>query len=456
MNKIEKFLELQNENSRGTMKSYLNSFFKDIKENPDKYITKDKTTQDYTNDIIKFLIRNKHKAPKTLIATIGTISIFLDQYDIELSRKQKKQIRSKIKGRRAITIDRVPKKHEIREMLEIASPRTRTLLLILISSGMRIDEVLQLKDSDIELNKNPATINIRGETTKNGLPRITFISNEAKKSLEAWRKIKDKHLKFIENNHWVQNLLKKPHDKERIFPICYETARDSFINILKNLKLDDKCKNSDRYKIHFHSFRKYFKSKMKDKMESKHLEYITAHESQLDEIYIERDEEENAKDYLENMEHITIFETPIDYAETEKKLTDQEQKIIELETKLKKITQYWKPPHVIIPDEYIPEEREYGSGYVIESADDKLIWKYLDPNDFKEKTITEEKTKKSSNYFFDERFRQHRENKEINKIIAKIRKEYPKAIKVPDEWLYTEAYKRLKKEENNKKSTSRA
>ena len=50
---------------------------------------------------------------------------------------------------------------------------------MLASSGMRVGEFLTLKVKDIDLSKNPATVRLKEEVTKDRQARYCFISDEA-------------------------------------------------------------------------------------------------------------------------------------------------------------------------------------------------------------------------------------------------------------------------------------
>ncbi len=73
--------------------------------------------------------------------------------------------------------------------------RGRALYLTLASSGMRIGETLKVKVADLEMDKEPVRIMVRGEHTKNGDSRIAFVSTEAKEALAEWLRRRE---------HWLE------------------------------------------------------------------------------------------------------------------------------------------------------------------------------------------------------------------------------------------------------------
>jgi len=60
---------------------------------------------------------------------------------------------------------------------------------------MRIGEVVQLKVSDIAFDREPVRIRVRGEYTKTGKRRITFMSPEAKDAVEEWLNYRSQYVK---------------------------------------------------------------------------------------------------------------------------------------------------------------------------------------------------------------------------------------------------------------------
>jgi integrase len=93
-------------------------------------------------------------------------------------------------------LDKVPSNAELRRILSHMDVKGKSLFLVLASSGMRIGEALRLKVEDVDLTSDPPKINIRGEYTKTGNPRIAFISFEARESLEEWLKNREGELKL--------------------------------------------------------------------------------------------------------------------------------------------------------------------------------------------------------------------------------------------------------------------
>jgi integrase len=67
----------------------------------------------------------------------------------------------------------------IRTILQHLDTKGRVLVLVLASSGMRINEALTVTLDEIDFKSKPTVITIWGENSKTGDNRITFISSEA-------------------------------------------------------------------------------------------------------------------------------------------------------------------------------------------------------------------------------------------------------------------------------------
>jgi len=134
------------------------------------------------------------RPPKTIRVFLVSAKMFLLESDVELSQRFWRRLRRRIQGSRARTIDRVPSNKELRDIMKHLDIHCQALFLLLASSGMRIGEALQLSPEDIDLTRQPAKVTIRGQHTKSGNPRTTFLSREAVEALKQWLPHRDNYL----------------------------------------------------------------------------------------------------------------------------------------------------------------------------------------------------------------------------------------------------------------------
>ncbi len=86
---------------------------------------------------------------------------------------------------RKMKVKEIPLTKEILvRLLRNATPKLQAAILVAISSGMRISELVQLTLDDIDFSSTPTKIRIRAETTKTRTERETFITSEATNALK--------------------------------------------------------------------------------------------------------------------------------------------------------------------------------------------------------------------------------------------------------------------------------
>jgi integrase len=136
---------------------------------------------------------------------------------------------------------------ELQAIINHVPEDKQQLYLVLISSGMRINEALRIKRSDIDLSEKKAIITIRAEIAKTKQERITLISDEA---LTA-----------------CQSLFDRLHPTDLVFGSTktswkYDVSNHVgyFQRLRVKLGYNEKYKSGTN-KITIHTFRSYFISK---------------------------------------------------------------------------------------------------------------------------------------------------------------------------------------------------
>lgn len=158
------------------------------------------TERDHFTDLLSFLSAISHLAPKTRRGHLSTVMYWLELNRKVLDRANKIFLTKRAGAFKPATDDYAISKDEIRRWYEHLSRMGRVLLLIQMSSGMRIGEVLALLPEDIDIDSSPAEVRVSktklhtGEIqqhTKNKTTRYTFISSEAVMALREWMLIRD-------------------------------------------------------------------------------------------------------------------------------------------------------------------------------------------------------------------------------------------------------------------------
>lgn len=296
---------LQTYSSKSTVKVYkwaLKGFFSvlgfkgDLRESARIYLSQERN---YEEDVAKYFMSLKGKPPKTVDISLSAVKMFLMENGVELPALFWRRLKGRRRGSRALMMDKVPSNMELRRILSHMDAKGRSLFLTLASSGMRIGESLRLRLGDMELDRDPPKINIRGEYTKTGNPRIAFISREAKEALEEWLKIRDK---YLEQAAGRSTRYKKRTQDDRIWPFRDNTAYLVWRNAVEKAGFNQRQAYNgtiERYTVHPHVLRKFFRTRMGSVIPVDIVEALMGHESYLTEVYRKYSEEDLAKFYLQ-------------------------------------------------------------------------------------------------------------------------------------------------------------
>jgi integrase len=258
--------------------------------------------RDYQKDVELYFQSKKNEAPKSRRLRVSVLRVFLLENGVELPALFWRRLRDRIKGSRALTMDRPPTTEELRKILNLMDIKGKALFLVLASSGMRIGEALKLKVEDFELDKDPARVNIRGAYTKTGNSRVAFISSEAKEAVEQWLRIRGDYLKQASGRSWKYS---KPTEDPRMFPFDMPTAYASWTNALEKAGLMQKDIQTDRLVLHPHALRKFFRSKLAQVIPVDIVEALMGHEGYLTQVY-RRYSLEDLADFYKKGEHTLL------------------------------------------------------------------------------------------------------------------------------------------------------
>jgi integrase len=245
----------------------------------------------FLNDYVQFLIsENLH--PTTVKVYFSYLKSYLRFNGIRIYNEDIKQF---VKQPKKIKESRMPLSREnVIKLLEQAEKKWKAIILVGISSGARLGEILQSTPLDYDFKAKPITMRIRAETTKTKQERSTFISQEAYKHIKPL--LKDRT--HFENGF----LFIKEWNKDSI-----RTAEATFSEIRKRAGLTEKYQTSNRYKINFHATRAFFQTKATDKHGGDWAHKMIGHGKYLDQYYRP---EANAEKYLELEPLLTIFKEP--------------------------------------------------------------------------------------------------------------------------------------------------
>lgn len=224
---------------------------------------------------------------------------------------------------------RVALTHEIiSKLVEAAPPRLKAILLVLVSSGLRLGEALQLRVSDVNTSGLPIEVRVRAENTKTREERFAYISSEAYKAIQPYLEGRNMNDYFLlRSNKYHENTTFQVHLR--------------FHRLRKKLGLDARYSNG-MYHINLHSFRAFFHTQATKVLGSDIAHAMIGHHTYLDQ-YFRLTREERAENYLKLEPYLTISQMNKlhdELARSKVQLQRQEyleNKLSELEAELKRL-----------------------------------------------------------------------------------------------------------------------
>jgi len=226
--------------------------------------------------------------PKSCQYYHAALKQFFEFHGVEVPVKDHKEIKRRVKRGGPETRDVLLTKGDIRKILMHAPLKLQALVLLLASSGLRINEALTLDLGDIEFKDDIGMVYIRSVSSKNKFSRTTFCGKESVTCLKEWYSVREKYLRGIEKKLYTgyKNIVVPLNvRKNRVFGYGDVHARDMLIAALEKAGLDKVDASTRRSLIHFHSFRKFFATTMSDRVPSMYVEIMMGHQSALGKAY---------------------------------------------------------------------------------------------------------------------------------------------------------------------------
>jgi len=260
----------------------------------------------------------------------------------------------------------LPRKHKVVEtpltreiilrVLRNVSPKLQAVILVAVASGMRVGEIVQLKISDIDFGTEPTTIHLRAETTKTRTPRDVFLTEEATLALKdylkryhGWKNENEELLKdrFVFGRTSLSKRLYK-HENELKTNYVIATVTLLQKGLLSSIKkVPDLCiKNSNgKYAIHFHAFRKFFRTNVGNASGRDFAEAMIGHTFYLD-TYYNLPEEKKKELYFKAEPYLTIS----DFKKVEENMQEISQRHDKLEKTVEDLKHYLLSNAIQIPE----------------------------------------------------------------------------------------------------------
>lgn len=265
----------------------------------------------FLNEFVVSLVKKGLK-PKSVKLYVSAVKGYLRYCGIKIYSEDFKQVVKLPRPRRHR--EEPLTKELIVRLLRNVPPRLQTVILVLVASGMRIGELVNLKISDVDFRSKPTRIRIRAEITKTRESRDTFLTEEANNSLTdylrrfcGWKEsetnqtIMDK-LIFAPPTQKKKKEGKKTHTYEQIAQGVLRRTMRFHIGKIPDL---NKLNENGTYMFHFHSFRKFFYTVVSDVCGQNFAHALMGHHDYLD-TYYNLPEQKRRETYLKAEPYLTI------------------------------------------------------------------------------------------------------------------------------------------------------
>jgi integrase len=228
------------------------------------------------DDFVEYLTTNRKLMPSSVRSFVSSIRSYFEHNDIDISTsKYKNRVTlPKIHKTQAEAIDA----EDIRKMLlACTNSRLKCFILLLATTGLRANEALALRNSDIDFDNDSllTKIHIRAAITKTKTERNIYTTQECSKELKSF--LDSKYTKKGEWKRYPDHLFFKmqkvdEEDKGKL----YARLSFHFANLLDKIGMNQRKEGQTRRKISFHSFRRLVKSTISD-IDSDYSEYYIGH-----------------------------------------------------------------------------------------------------------------------------------------------------------------------------------
>jgi len=291
-----------------------------VAEGIDRYLSEQRNfLEDFNNFLLWMNSRNF--PPKTIHLNAVLTKKFFDRHGYKLSTEQWDDMQTLLPANVTATQDEILSREQFRAVLNHLPVHGKALVLFLLSTGARIGETLQLKITDLNLDADPPSVNIRPEYTKKEVGgRHMWFSYEARDMLKEWLRIKDSRLKPG---------VSKPFPKDMVFGFAYVNFCDMWLRALEKAGLDKKDPRTGIGIYHIHTLRKLFSTRMSEAgVQESVVHAWMGHKGYLDSAYKRYGKDALAEMYRNHMAAVSVY------------VSDEEAKRTQVRIKLEELDDY--------------------------------------------------------------------------------------------------------------------
>ncbi len=307
--KIQRFLRNHgNENTKPRYEYHISQFFNFINKDPETYLNneyeflpleeKKKLSSMYKRDIEDFkyyLTSNNNKynrdfKPATIRTILSVIKSLFTYTDIDLPEGYWKRTNN-FKNSRTSIAD-TPTPEQLRKIFDNTDLQGKCIFGIMKDSGSRINSVVLLKRSDIDINREYPIINFYYKNVKNGITKKKRVTPETKHFLQTY----------------FEKYIFKPDD--RIFPMTRQNASYKWNCAIEKTKLSKIDLNTNRLTMTTHCLKRFFKTYTAN-IDKALCDYFCEH-GNLNDTYYNAPDDKLDREYSKIVNNLLVYEKPYD------------------------------------------------------------------------------------------------------------------------------------------------
>ncbi len=293
------FNSIKSKDTRGKYSSYLKKYM-EITSLDTTSLLSEKDARIVERQIIGFINQMKDEGKNwgAIHNYVTTILAFYKINDIILNTAK---ITKFMPEQRKVKKDRSYTHEEISKMLEISDERTRVIILLLASTGIRIGAIPILKIGNLDMNNNKITVY---ENAKEEY--LTFMTPECKQAIDSYLDMRSRYGEKINDDSF---LVREQFDIRNKFAIgrCRAISRETLQWKLKDIARRSNVR-SKQVPI-AHGFRKFATTQLiNSKVNPEIREMLLGHKIGLASAYYRPTEQEMLDEYMKAVNLLTINE----------------------------------------------------------------------------------------------------------------------------------------------------
>lgn len=282
-----------------------------------RYLQEEQNHFDYLQGFVRWL-EGEGLSPNTVHTRIAHLRYWFSWNDISLTPAQLSNLKTHMPRRVTIHDEGDFTRGDLLSLVSHADVMMRAVLLVLVSSGMRIGECLSIRFNQLQGNE----VHLSYQQTKARKPHVYFISQEAMRAVDEWLKVRD--VKLSQSRTKTEKCLghiSKAED-DRIFPYSYAVVVVKFNRLQEAAGCYERDPNSGWAKITLHSIRKFTDSTMNIYISKNQANALIGHFEAGDSSYRRYTREQLREAYAKVEPYLTIL-APQEYAELKSETQQQ-------------------------------------------------------------------------------------------------------------------------------------